>query len=215
MKSDLTVNPWTAIWLHPRETIRAIINFNPKFRFILLSIIYGLPMAFNTAQNYSLSEAIPLWAIVGGAILLCGFLGALAITIGSALLTWTGKWIGGKGSFDKVRCAVAWSSGVPSCVIVVTWAVLIATFGPQAFSRMFAETPFVGYQAGIVFLVFLIESIVWVWSLIMLFKTLGEVHGFSAWKAVLNVIIAFAIVFALVWFLGWIFWGQTQVVVVK
>lgn len=213
MAKQLGINPWTGIWLRPKETIRAVINFNPKFRFVLLSIFYGLPMAYNMAQNYSLADRLPLWAIVCGGLLLSGFLGALAITIGSALFTWTGRWIGGKGNFEKVRCALAWSSGVPSAVIVVIWAVLLSVFGSLAFSRTFAETAFIGYQAGIVFLAFLIESIVWVWGLVMLFKTLGEAHGFSSWKAVLNVLIAFIIVFALIWFIGWIFWGQTQVAI--
>jgi hypothetical protein len=213
MASQLGVNPWMAIWLRPRETIRAIVNFNPKFRFILLAAIYGLPMTFNLAQNYSLAHSLPLWAIIVGGLVLCSFLGALAITIGSALLTWTGRWIGGKANFEKVRCAVAWSSGVPSIFVILTWATLMAVFGSQAFSREFAETTFVGYQAGVVFLVFLIESIIWVWSLVILFKAIGEVQEFSAWKALLSVVIAFAIVFILCWFLGWIFWGETQVVV--
>jgi hypothetical protein len=211
MGNKLDVNPWIGMWLRPRETIRAVMNYNPKFRFVLLSIFYGLPMAYNMAQNYSLGDRLPLWAIVLGGLLLSGFMGALAITIGAALFTWTGRWIGGKGNFDKVRCALAWSSGVPNTVVVAIWAILIAIFGSQAFSRMFAETVFVGYQAGVVFLVFLIESIVWVWGFVMLFKSLGEAHGFSSWKAVLNVLIAFIIIFALIWFVGGVFWGQTQV----
>src|SRR5437899_130491 len=125
---ELGVNPWTHIWTHPRETIRAIVNFNPKYRFIPLSFLHGLPMLFYWAQNLSLGATASLMGIIIGSLILAVFLGMLSITIGSALVLWTGKWIGGKSSYYPIRAAISWSC-VPNVLIIIIWAILIFLFG--------------------------------------------------------------------------------------
>ncbi len=206
MANKLEVNPWRSIWIEPRSTIREIVKFNPKHQFIWLSIIYGFPMILNFAQSYSFSEMLPLWATVLAALILSGFAGALGIVVISALLTWTGRWIGGKGTFQTVRCAVAWSN-TPNIVTILMWGVLIGVFGNQLFYREFADSVFIGYESGIVFLVFLIESIVSIWGIVILLKGLSEVQGFSVWRAVVNVIIPILLMVAFIWIMGWIFSG--------
>lgn len=211
MAGKLNVNPWLDIWLEPRATIRAIVNYDPKYRFILLSAIYGLPMALNFAQSSSFIDSIPMWAILLASLVISPFIGALGISVSSLLLTWTGSWIGGKGNFQRVRCAVAWSN-VPNAVTIFLWVVLMVVFGDQIFSKAFSEANFVGYQAGVVFIVFLVESIVSIWGFIILLKTLGEVQGFSAWKALLNVVIPLIIVVAAIWVVGWIISSTSAIV---
>lgn len=211
MGDKLNINPWISIWLEPKATIRAITNFDPKYRFILLSAIYGLPMVLNFAQNSSLIESLPLWAILIASLVLCPFIGALGITISSLLLSWTGKWIGGKGDFLRVRSAVAWSS-VPNVGTVALWIVLVGVFGSQVFFSGFSDMPFVGYQAGVIFIVFLIESILSIWGFILLLNTLSEVQKFSVWKALLNVVIPVVLVIAAIWVVGWIISGTSAII---
>ena len=79
------------------------------------------------------------------------------------------------------------------------------------FRSEFSETQFIGFQAGIVFLVFLVQTIVSIWGFIILVKALGEVQGFSAWKALLNVIIPFLIVVAIIWLVGWVMQGASTI----
>ncbi len=206
MAGPLTMNPWKKIWLAPQAAIRAIINFNPKHHLIWLSVIYGLPMALNFAQSSSLIQALPLWTILVAAIVVSPFIGILAITLCSLLLLWTGRWIGGNGRFDTVRAAVAWSN-VPNLVSIALWGVLVAVFGAPIFMANFPEMVFVGYQAGVLFLVFLIEAIASIWGFVLLLKTLSEVQGFSVWKALLNVAIPLAIIIAGMWIVDWIILG--------
>jgi hypothetical protein len=203
MAGKLNGNPWLSIWLNPKPTIRAIVNYDPKHRFILLAIIYGLPMALNFAQSSSMIESIPLWAILLAAAVISPFIGALGITVSSLLLTWTGKWIGGRGNFDKVRAAVAWSN-VPNLVTVFLWGALVITFGSQAFARGFTESTFVGYQSGVIFIVFLMESIISIWGFIILLRMLGEVQRFSTWKALLNIVIPLVIIIGAIWSVSWV-----------
>lgn len=206
MAKQLQENPWLNIWVEPRKTMRAIVNTDPKYGFLLLSAVYGLPLAFNVAQSMSLIASIPLWAVIISSLVVCIFLGMIGISICAWLLHITGKWIGGKGSFQTIRSAVAWSN-VPNFVTILMWIVLMVVFGGNVFNRDFAETPFIGYQAGIVFLVFLIQTIVSIWGFILLLKCLGEVQGFSAWRALGNVLIPSVIIVGIIWVLGWLATG--------
>ena len=210
MGQRVSGNPWLSIWTEPRGTIRGIIDTNPKYGFLLLSAVYGLPIAFNIAQSLSFGTAIPLWTILIAALISCIFIGVLGISISAWILLVTGRWIQGKGSFQTIRAAVAWSQ-VPNFVTIIMWAVLFGVFTSQVFSKGFSETQFIGFEAGIVFIVFLVQTIISIWSFIILLKTLGEVQGFSAWKALLNILIPFIIVLAIIWLVGWAMSGTNTI----
>jgi hypothetical protein len=206
MARGIEGNPWLSIWLRPRETIRSIVDTNPAYNLYLLCALYGFPMAMSFAQNFSLTSLFPLWVTLLAALILCPFLGFVGISISTWLLHFTGKWIGGSGNFQTIRAAVAWSN-VPNIVTVVTWLLLVGVFKDKVFCREFSEMSFVGYQAGVIFLIFLVQSIISIWGFILLLHSLGEVQGFSAWRALLNVIIPFVILVGLAWLVGWAIWG--------
>jgi hypothetical protein len=197
----LTMNPWLKIWVAPKETIRAIVNFDPAYRFPLLSGIYGLPLLLHAAQTCSLAEGLPLEWIILGALVLAVFAGMLSITIVSALLTWTGRWIGGRGSFKTVRAAVTWSN-VPNLVNLFCWIVLMFAFGPFVFYSDFSQMTFVGGALTLVMAIFLIQFIISIWALVILIQSLAEVQGFSGWKALLNVIIPSVMMAGAAWVLS-------------
>jgi hypothetical protein len=203
MAGKLSVNPWTGMWVRPRETIRAIVEFNPRYLFFLLCFIYGFPMMLQVAQNLSLGDRYPLAGIVIGGLILAVIAGAVMINVAGALFYWTGKWIGGTGSFLNVRAAVAWSN-VPSLINALIWIVLMWEFGSRIFMKQFVNTPFVGGELAVIFFTSIIQVIIAIWAFIMLLKSLGEVQGFSAWKALLNVLIPIVVIFIGVSILGWL-----------
>jgi hypothetical protein len=188
MGEKLSVNPWLDIWIRPRETIRAIVKFNPAYLFYLLAAIYGFPTGLQFAVNLALGERFPLWSIAAGAVILSVGIGYIGLSIISGFLFWTGQWIGARGSYRNIRAAVAWSN-VPTLVNVVIWILMMGMFGVGLFMRGFDNTAIVGPQAGVVFIAMIAQTVTAVWSFIILLKALGEVQGFSAWKALLNVLI--------------------------
>jgi len=204
-KKTLGVNPWLNIWVKPRDTIRQIVSFNPRHRFVILSFLYGLPMLLHLAQNLSLGEKYTTVGIVIAAIVLASFVGMLAITIASGLLLWTGKWIGGKGKYYPVRAAVSWSN-VPNIFSIIIWAILLIIFREKIFFEGFDELNFAGRELGIVSGAMFVQAALSIWSFIILIKGLGQVHGFSAWKGILNVLIPFFMIGILIWVLTWLFW---------
>jgi hypothetical protein len=204
MGTKLSINPWTQMWVKPRETIRAIIQTNPGYMYPLLCFIYGFPMALQLAQNFSLGNRFHVAGIVVGALILAMILGVVMINIATALFSWTGKWIGGVGTYQQIRAAVAWSN-MPSVVNIAIWMINIAVFGVRIFRSDFVETQFVGNELSIIFMTALVQLVIAVWAFVIMLKALGEVQGFSAWKALLNILIPIFVIFIGVSILAWLF----------
>jgi hypothetical protein len=203
MGQNLRDTPWLAIWTRPRETIRSIVATDPKSFFYLLALIYGFPTVLQLAQNGSLGETFPIWAIFTGGIAVAAVIGWIGLSILSGLLFWTGKWIGGKAPYLHVRAAMAWTS-VPSIVSCAVWVILGLLFGQQLFMRQFPDTPIVGNVLLFFFFAFIAQFIAGIWGFIMGLKALGEVQGFSAWKALLNMAIPFFLVVMAFWVVGYV-----------
>ncbi len=191
-------NPWFSIWWEPRRTLRTLVQLNPKQQMGWLCFLYGLPMALNFAQSYSFIEVLPLWAILFSTLIIAPFIGMVGLSLTAWLLQWTGKLIGGQGDFHNIRCAVAWSN-VPNICTIMMWVVLFSVFGSEVLQRDFADGTFSGYQAGILFLIFVIESVASIWGFVILLQGLSEVQNFSVWKALLNIAIPIVGLFALLW----------------
>jgi hypothetical protein len=204
MGTKLSINPWTQMWVRPRETIRAIIQSNPGYMYPLLCFIYGFPMALQLAQNFSLGTRFSAAGIIAGALIVAIILGAVMINIATALFTWTGKWIGGVGTYQQIRAAVAWSN-MPSVVNIGVWMINIAVFGARMFKSDFVETQFVGNELSIIFFTAVVQLVIAVWAFVITLKALGEVQGFSAWKALLNILIPIFVIFIGVSILAWLF----------
>lgn len=199
--NTMGINPWTRIWTNPRETVRKIVEFNPKFRFLALSFLNGLPMLFYFAQDMSLGDTFSLSGIILISMILAMFIGMLSITIGAALFLWTGKWIGGQGTFYPIRAATSWSN-VPNIVILIGWFAWVYYFKNQVFLAGFTNAEFTGNALLIFALVVLVQLVMSIWSTVILVKGLAEVQGFSAWKGLLNVLIPFVIIMIAAWIFG-------------
>lgn len=200
---QLGINPWTHIWTNPRETIRNIVDFNPKHRFFLLSFLNGLPTLFYYAQDISMGGTFSLAGILLTSIILATFIGMLSITIGTALIYWTGKWIGGQGTFYPIRAAVSWSN-VPNILAIATWAALIFLFRNQLFFKGFPQETLGTPNLLLVMILLLVQLAMSIWGVVILVKGLAEVQGFSAWKGLLNVLIPIVIVFVVFFIIGFL-----------
>ena len=207
----LECNPWLKIWVKPRETISEIVSFNPKYRLGILSALYGFPLLLHMAQMLSLGSTVSVAFIAIVSVILAFFVGMIVFAIGSYLLLWTGKWIGGRGDFASIRAAFAWSN-VGNVFNSAIWIVLMSYFGSSLFDPAFASRTFIGNEMTLVLSVFSVQLVVSIWCFVLFLKTLGEVQGFSAWKAFLNLIIASLLVVAasilFVWGLSWVFTGM-------
>jgi hypothetical protein len=184
-----SMNPWTSIWLKPRATIQYIVESNPTRWVLVLAALMGFSSALDQASIKSIGDEYELpmifiMAAIAGPI--CGIIG---LYIGAALLRWTGSWMGGTASAQHVRAAVALSS-VPYVWALVLWIPSVALLGSELFT---SETPMMDADPMRLMLylgISLIELTIAIWAIIVFLKCLGQVQGFSAWKALGNTVLA-------------------------
>lgn len=183
------MNPWFSMWTKPRETMRYIINDNPRKYIIPLAMIYGILTSLDKASSKSMGDDFSLWtilliAIVGGSI---G--GICYVYLNAALLKWTGTWIGAKGSTEHIRAAITWGS-IPYIMVSILWIPELILYGEELFTTATPMMESSMLLSMLLIVLGVIEFIGAIWSAITGLKCLGEVQGFSAWKALGNCILA-------------------------
>ena len=191
--NEMTLNPWISMWLQPRATIQQIIDDNPARSVLLLSAIVGIGSVLDRASMKSTGDQLGLAAILAIAIFVGPIGGVLSLYIGSALLRWTGGWIEGKGSSENIRAAYAWS-GVPLIWAMILWVPQLILFQEELFTT---ATPRMDENTSMAFLMIgfaLVEITIAIWSGVVFLKSLGQVQGFSAWRALGNMMLATMVV---------------------
>jgi len=172
----LKINPWKEVWLHPRDTIKAILKYDPKYMVLPLAALAGIA---NNALDFESMDAIVGGSSFIGSVFVAALLGIVSLYVYGFLLNLTGKWIKGKANALKLRAAIAWSS-----VPVVSSLLL---FIPLLFGLNNSAPGIVGIST-------ITMIVLGVWSLVLYFSMLSEVQKFSVWKAILNQILVAIIV---------------------
>ena len=160
------MNPWLALWTHPRQVIREIVDHRPQYLVLPLAIAAGAFEVLNQVLFRRAAAGVPGPLILIAALALGGLLGSIGLYVFGWLYRWVGSWLGGQGSAEQMRAAIAWA-GVPSLV----GGVLGLLAGAAGIRQ--------GLGIGVLVIVGLILG---VWKLVISCQMLGEVHRFSAWK---------------------------------
>lgn len=214
-------SPWLTMWTKPRETMRRIIYYDPKRDVHLLAAFHGLVIALMAVLYIFLGLTLlsNLYYEIPGfmegnpgslpsmsfsalaiAIGICVIVGPIAGLINLYLYGWllrvTGRWLGGTAYPVEVRAALAWSA-VPrlwgAILLVLQLALIVYVLYANAIPS-YIPTATLLVTLGILLL---IQFTISVWWFIVLLKCLGEVHGFSAWKALLAGIISAGMVYVI------------------
>ena len=184
-----SITSFFTIWTAPRATIRRIVDTDPTRNVIALAAI-GPAISALAGQwskalgnNANLSVLWPIWVAVSVAIQAA--LGVLSLFIVGAVLKWSGSLLGGVASRVEVRAAIAWSQ-VPGIAaeIVLLIAVLLGVPIPRS------AAPGTLPQIDPAFYkVMVVEGVLGFWGFIVWLKCIGEVHRFSAWRALAAILI--------------------------
>jgi hypothetical protein len=193
--------PWLTMWIKPKETIKNIIAENPNKHLLLLSTLYGFVSLLGTAQTLSLGEKLSLPIILIACLIIAPIWGFLVFSFASGVLFLTGKWIKGIAHFKEIRTATAWSS-VPMVVNLFLWIILLIIFQNDLLKNFPKGYAFSNSQLNILFIVFLIQLILSVWSLIIYVNVISQVQNFSIGKSILNLVVSFIIIAAVFFIIG-------------
>jgi hypothetical protein len=196
-RSDQQLNPWLSIWTQPRATIRQIVDTDPTYLVVPLAALGGIGHALDRASMRNAGDTLPLAGILVLALVVGPLGGLLSVYVGGALIRLTGTWLGGVAQPQQMRAALAWGQ-VPSIWASLLWLPELAIFGAEMFT---SDTPRMDSQPVLGFLLLGfagMEMVIGVWQIFVALKCIGEVHEFSAWRALGAVLLAGLVVVAVV-----------------
>ena len=189
----LSASPWISMWTNPRRTIREIVDVDPKRNVLVLASVAGIGEALNDAAQQSSGDVFSFLSLLLILVVVGAIGGIFSLYISAALLSWTGNWIGGYGDSSEIRAAIAWS-GITDIWMMALWIPRLVLFGDEMFR---SETPRMDaslYLTTAFWIMTAIQIILGVWSMVVYCKCLGEVQGFSAWKALGNTLLPFFVI---------------------
>lgn len=158
-----------------------------------LVIAGGFLNVLNQASTRNMGDEMGLWSILLVAAFIGPISGLISLYVYGALIGWTGKWLGGKAYVEDIRAAIAWAN-VPAIWLAWVWLVELPVFGNEMFT---SATPRIDQSLPLALLLIglsVIEVVVGIWAVILYLRALGQVQQFSAWKALLNSLLAGAVV---------------------
>ena len=191
MSQKIGMNPWLRIWIQPRQTIRAIVTHKVNYRFFPLCMLLGIIQLLQIAQILSLGKHYSALAISIAILLFSLPVGYIHFTFHAFFLFVLGKLIKGKAKFKEVRAAISWPTVVNNSIALLIWIILMLNKGRALFSPIpnRSNQLVISGMDNIYFTILLLIS--GVWGIVILLHTLGEVQGFSAWMALLNLFLYF------------------------
>jgi hypothetical protein len=187
---DLAVeNPFLTIWTRPRATIRGIVNADPTHHVMLLAMAGGVIQAVGQASTRNAGDKLALSTILIAAVATGAVGGMIQLYLSGWLLRVAGGWLGGRAEGEEVRAALAWAV-VPTLATIPILGIQLALFGHEMFT---SETPYIDSHEALGYALFatsIIEMVLGCWSFVIMLKCVGEVNGFSAWRALGSVFVA-------------------------
>lgn len=185
-----TLNPWRSIWLHPRRTIRHLLNTDPRYAVLLLAIAGGISNSLDIAREMAVADTYP-WPGVLGLVLLLGAVLGIAVLYFSAWVTRaSGSWIGGRATCVELRTVQAWSN-VPILWGLLLWLPMFVFLGQELFSEEILRVEANPALALLTLGFFAVSSILGIWSIVLWVAGVAEVQGFSIFKAIINLVLGF------------------------
>jgi Yip1 domain len=176
-----SITSFFTIWTEPRATIRRIVDTDPTRHVIALATIGPAISMLASEWSAALGGNINLpvfWPIsVVVLVALSALFGVISLYLGGAVWRWSGSLLGGVASSVEVRAAIAWASvpGIAGALLLLI-AILLGLPTPQVTGGMPQLDP-------AFYKIMTFEGVIGVWSFVILLKCMGEVHRFSAWRA--------------------------------
>lgn len=175
-------NLWLRLWVAPRKAFREILSTNPYRVIIWFALMSGILAALITLELLWAQEPeridfhSPLFI---AALLIAGMIfGIVQLYVVSWLYQLSGSWLGGKGSYVDVKCAVGWG------------------MYPIIVSHLFAlSSPYFMVHPLFSMILSLLSIIIGIWAIVMFISFLAEAHKFSPWRALAAILLALLLIF--------------------
>lgn len=182
------------IFFSPKEAFTFIVNYKYEKYVTLLLILSGIVKAFDKAISKNMGDHLPLWGVISCSILIGITFGWIVNFIYAAAISWTGKWLNGKGNTKSILNVLSYAL-LPSIFSLFLIILQILIYGNTIFQSSY-EYLFFNLSDNLIHWTFyFFDLVLIIWSVILLVIGLSVVQKISIVKAILNLILpAFLIV---------------------
>lgn len=203
------VNPFTAIWLKTRETVRYVIEEKSMGFVILLMILSGISSGLVGAFDSELNQMIPIVAIILGAIIAGPIFTLIIYAVMAGIYLITGKLFKGAGTYEELFKATG-AASIPQIWLLPVYLIWMLASPGTYFADPLGTTGD-GSGLAITLIGSVILTVVTIWSIFINSKAIGEAHRISSWKGfftimipsiVIGIIIAVIVILLAIVFVG-------------
>lgn len=196
---ELKISPWWGIWVQPRQTIRYLVDTDPKMHFWVLAVFYGVVRVVSWGMQIGIGDFFQPAGVAAFILLVGPLAGVFGIFVTAGLLQIAGRLFGGKATGPQLRAVLAWAAVPMSVLSFVGMVPLLFLFGQQVFigsdpqmaAILFGQGDvgtFLGSGLGAWWAV--LEGAGSMYYLITVVRGYAEVQQFGIWKAVGTFILA-------------------------
>lgn len=195
------LNPFTAIWTRPRETVRYVIEEKESNFSFLLIVLSGFVAVL--IGNQGAEQGFPLLGVLLMALLVGPLAAIVGTSVGAGIYLLIGRLFKGQATYKEMFRAVLTSQITQIWLIpfILLWILL----SPETYFLQAGEMPFEN-ESPLSIILTVILSVVSIWTFFVQCKAIGEAHRLSAWKgffiiaipAIVFIAIVAAIIIAIV-----------------
>ncbi|ARF13820.1 Yip1 family protein [Sporosarcina ureae] len=177
------MKPLISIWTQPKQTIRYVLEYKTwSYSFFILFLTsVSVGMTSFTETDFLPDLSLPVIILLS---IVSSFIGTIiSLFISSALYTWVGKWLGGKGNFkDMVQMSPI--ASIPMIWMMPINLLLVIIFGKNLFVDMMnnADADVFGTLSTTLMITNFLTFSLGIFSTVILSKGIGIVHQFSSWR---------------------------------
>ena len=169
----------------PREAFSFINTYQYQKHVSLLLVLAGISRTFDRASTKNMGDNFSLWGVITFCIIIGAICGWLIYYLYSAMISWTGKWLNGKGNTDSILRVMAYAL-IPSILALLFLIPQIAIYGNEMFKSDGDITSGGIVSNIIVYGAILLEFSLGIWTLVLCVIGLSEVQKISIAKSILN-----------------------------
>ena len=172
----------------PREAFKFINDFKYEKHLYILLFLAGMVRTFDRASTKNMGDNYSIWTIIAICVIFGGFFGWITYYIYSALISWTGSWMNGKGNTQSVLRVFAYAF-FPSIFILILLIPQIAIYGNELFKSDNDLYSLASMESIVLYVILFVEFALGIWSLILCVIGISEVQKLSIGKSILNLLL--------------------------
>lgn len=179
---------FTKIWTNPRQVFKFINeNYYDKYLYILL-FFAGISRTLDKASQKQFGDDVNVIKVLIISIIIGGSLGWISYYFYSSLISWTGKWLNGKGDTKSILRIITYAM-IPTIIGLIMVIPQLSIYGSEIFKEN-GDITSAGLFLNIIFYTsMIIEGILGLISLMFIVIGISEVQKISIGNSIINLLL--------------------------